>query len=78
MHAGPKPWETAIGFLVAVSPERFLARQGFYLYDLRKGLLSHRVDNRCQSNIVSDISFHPKFPQLAVSSNDGFVRFFRD
>lgn len=45
------------------------------LYDLRMGTMLHRV-REGHTDVVSDVAFHPLYPQMATACFDGRVRFF--
>ncbi|KAK3285759.1 hypothetical protein CYMTET_6648 [Cymbomonas tetramitiformis] len=48
-----------------------------HLFDMRMGIPLHRLKGG-HTDVVSDIAFHPLYPQVATACFDGRVRFFSD
>ncbi|KXZ44757.1 hypothetical protein GPECTOR_62g872 [Gonium pectorale] len=49
-----------------------------YLYDLRQGVLAHKVGRGVLGDAVTGVAFNPLHPQLALATLDGRVAFFND
>lgn len=48
------------------------------VYDLRQGSVLHKLREGAHQDAVSDVAFHPVYPQLATACLDGRVRFYAD
>ncbi|KAG2454671.1 hypothetical protein HYH02_000510 [Chlamydomonas schloesseri] len=49
-----------------------------YLYDLRQGVVAHKVGRGVVSDTVTGVAFNPLHPQMVLSCLDGKIAFFSD
>ncbi|GLC47410.1 hypothetical protein PLESTB_001960900 [Pleodorina starrii] len=49
-----------------------------YLYDIRQGVVGHKVGRGAAGEAVSGVAFNPLHPQMALACLDGKVHFFSD
>jgi hypothetical protein len=49
-----------------------------YLYDMRQGVVAHKVGRGAVTEAVTGVAWNPLHPQMALSCLDGKVHFFSD
>ncbi|KAG2486748.1 hypothetical protein HYH03_014550, partial [Edaphochlamys debaryana] len=49
-----------------------------YLYDIRQGVVAHKVGRGSVSDAVTGVAFSPLYPQMALACLDGKVHFYAD